>query len=469
MSPTSKLEVVGNVEADGFTINGIPVGTSTDSYWLASDGNIYYTLGNVGIDTTDPVEKLDVEGTVQMLGFKMPVGVHSGYVLTSDGSGVGTWQPANSGNGGGIGGSGTTNYIPKFTAPTTLGDSVIYEKNGKIGIGTTNPTSGKLHIKGSGNYNGLFVETSGSSQAANIVLKSDSSTWYLQSDDLVTPPGSFQLWSTYAGGDVFTITKSGNVGIGRNMWDPEHELHVEGRVVADEVIAGRFQDEDDYHYWINPSSAVTSALFAGKVGIGTTSPQGYNVGLHVSKGSADGNWASDAPLVVEDDGSAHINIRTPNDKQSGIIFSDPDAMWTGKISYEHLSNKMKFATAGSTWMTIDPLGRVGIGVTNPAYTLTVNGDVFCNGKLYAAGGIDPPYVLYDKETRESIIERVAREVPEDKLDGAVLFWNGDDLRFEIYLPAKGEFWDLQGNLLTEDTGSPEDNFDQIIKGQQKTD
>jgi len=49
-NPTSELEVVGNVEADSFTINGVPVGTSTDSYWSeGEEGNIYYN-GDVDID-----------------------------------------------------------------------------------------------------------------------------------------------------------------------------------------------------------------------------------------------------------------------------------------------------------------------------------------------------------------------------------------------------------------------------------
>ena len=56
-------------------------------------------------------------------------------------------------------------------------------------------------------------------------------------------------------------------------------------------------------------------------------------------------------------------------------------------------------------------------------------------------------MLYNNETRESIKERVAKEVPDDKLDGAVLFWNGEDLRFEVYLPERGEFWDLHDNIL----------------------
>ena len=67
-----------------------------------------------------------------------------------------------------------------------------------------------------------------------------------------------------------------------------------------------------------------------------------------------------------------------------------------------------------------------------------------NGRIV---GKEPPYVLYNKETRESIKERVAKEVPDDKLDGAVLFWNGEGFQFEVYLPGKGEFRDLMGNVL----------------------
>ena len=56
--------------------------------------------------------------------------------------------PGAGGGSGNITGSGTAGQITKWTGATTLGDSVITESSGKVGIGTTNPVS-LLHIIGS--------------------------------------------------------------------------------------------------------------------------------------------------------------------------------------------------------------------------------------------------------------------------------------------------------------------------------
>ena len=65
--------------------------------------------------------------------------------------------------GGGIGGSGTTNYVSKFTASGVLGNSSIFDNGTNVGIGNTN-TSYTLDVTGSlrNTTSAYFATTSGS-------------------------------------------------------------------------------------------------------------------------------------------------------------------------------------------------------------------------------------------------------------------------------------------------------------------
>ncbi len=57
--------------------------------------------GNVGIGTAAPTQKLDVAGTARMTGFQLGTSATAGNVLTTNASGVGTWQAAAVGGGAG--------------------------------------------------------------------------------------------------------------------------------------------------------------------------------------------------------------------------------------------------------------------------------------------------------------------------------------------------------------------------------
>jgi len=128
-------------------------GGSGDNYAGYFNGDVQI-IGNLGIGNAQPTQKLDVTGTAQMTGFKLPTNAVDGYVLTSDANGVGTWKaPPDR-----IKGGGTKNYLPKFTEATSIGNSTIYEDdNGDISIGTTQ-TNSALIIHPGQNETALYIE-----------------------------------------------------------------------------------------------------------------------------------------------------------------------------------------------------------------------------------------------------------------------------------------------------------------------
>lgn len=70
----------------------------------------------------------------------------SGTVYTISSSGVG---------GGGIGGSGTSNYLSKWTNSSTLASSIVYDNGTNIGIGSANPSE-KLEVAGNIKANNII-------------------------------------------------------------------------------------------------------------------------------------------------------------------------------------------------------------------------------------------------------------------------------------------------------------------------
>jgi hypothetical protein len=139
------------------------------------NANLFWDNTNkrLGIGTTTPAYKLDVSGDLRVSGQTIFGGVaytwpssagSSGQVLTTDGTGILSWSTITTG----VSGSGTQNYLPKWTATTTLGNSIITDDGslvtisgqlqttgtttlattqGNVGIGTTNPQA-KLHVEG---------------------------------------------------------------------------------------------------------------------------------------------------------------------------------------------------------------------------------------------------------------------------------------------------------------------------------
>ncbi len=165
-SPAAKLDVEGGIAsyqsggsfiylnpgASGSAVNysgsldinevsGYPGGLGTSNRVLID------ASGNVGIGSSAPAYKLDVDGTARVTGFRMETGASNGYILQSDADGDASWVAPPSVPSDNVTGSGTQNYVAKFTSTgSIIGNSSIYD-NGNVGIGTTSPAQ-KLHVNG---------------------------------------------------------------------------------------------------------------------------------------------------------------------------------------------------------------------------------------------------------------------------------------------------------------------------------
>jgi len=69
-------------------------------------------------------------------------------------------------------------------------------------------------------------------------------------------------------------------------------------------------------------------------------------------------------------------------------------------------------------------GKVNLGRTDKRFK-----DGWFSGKITVTGGVDPPYVLFNKETLQSILDRISYEIPKDednKWDGQVIYYDSED-------------------------------------------
>ena len=188
--------------------------SSTHGYGGYFVGRGYFS-GNVGLGVANPVQKLDVAGTIQTTGFKLTTAPAAGYVLTSDASGVGTWQPAP--------GGGSTLWLTN--------GSDIYYSNGWVGIGSSAPAA-PLDIAG-GNWD--LANTEGD-------LRLGTATYRLKFGIATSGAGAGLARLRAVGGtpkialgagtaDVLAVTAT-NAGVGTLTPDSGSKLDVVGKLRA---------------------------------------------------------------------------------------------------------------------------------------------------------------------------------------------------------------------------------------------
>jgi len=239
---------------------------------------------------------------------------------------------------------------------------------GGVGINTNDPDV-ELEINGGteltlSDFTGFFMI--GDQDGANLALDQNE----------------IQARDNAAAADLLLNPHGGDVGIGTTA--PTERLHVVGNIKASgTLITGSSITIDGNADKITASSGIISfdnenLVTTGNVGIGTTSPDNM---LHVQKGSAGTvTGHTNAPLVVENDTNAYINILTPDASERGIIFGEASSNNVGGVVYNGAATPdgLQIRTNGNiNRMVVDATGNVGIGTTSPAHPLHMGSGAHC--------------------------------------------------------------------------------------------
>jgi hypothetical protein len=166
-------------------------------------------------------------GGLQLTG----IGEAANRVLISDAAGNATWQAA--GASGAITGSGTLNFLPKWTpSGTVLGNSMFFDDGNSVAMGTTTPTH-RFTVNHAGSTGIGVNSTSGfsvidinaaSGDAALRFGRAGVNQWNLRNDPATD---NFQFFELGGGGSRMVIQDAtGNVGIGPSL-APAYKLDVE--------------------------------------------------------------------------------------------------------------------------------------------------------------------------------------------------------------------------------------------------
>ena len=257
--------------------------------------------GDIGIGTTSPGAKLDVDGDVKFSSYGS--GTNTGTAtqrlgVTSAGNVIEI--PIGSGA---VDGSGTTNFVTKWIDGDTVGDSVIFDNGTNVGIGTTSPdtklevadTTPTLRLTDTRNLNvgdwddvslgKLQFKTSDTSSPGARVL---SEIEAYSGPAAASAPESQLRFKTATNSDTsattkMTISATGNVGIGTTT--PNHKLSVAGGTIevnnggatwfGSDATGGfaRTFNGNSFRF-ISSANSETMRInnATGNVGIGTTSP-----------------------------------------------------------------------------------------------------------------------------------------------------------------------------------------------------
>jgi hypothetical protein len=343
--------------------------------------------GNVGIGTTSPAQKLQVDGNI-----RIESGSYASLVLdrvTTGASSIIQFE-----NNGGIVGAIGGYLDDGLMFNTKDGTQMVISASNNVGIGTTSPAV-DLEIKTATNNTsaeeGLRLYNAGGGVGAGVRIGLGVGASYIEKGHIrtdIVSGGAGRLFLGTNGTDRFVIDNTGNVGIGTTS--PTAKLEVTGSLKSNNLIyngtsggelridnssnggIGYYADNNGHAFktWVGSWQTQMVITDAGNVGIGTTSP---NVRLELRREDSGDLFELNRPASTVSALYGGVATNHPYLYSNNGIFTlgvnNPDGGTGGEVSYITMRN-------GSTRYTTFEAGNVGIGTTSPSAKLHVHGTSF---------------------------------------------------------------------------------------------
>jgi hypothetical protein len=332
---------------------------------------IITAAGNVGVGTTSPAYRFDVQGGA--------LNASGGLCMAGDCKT--SWAQ--------VGGGSSSQW-------TTSGTNIFYN-SGNVGIGTSSPNS-RLHVSGSGNQGFTLQSLTAAAETDFISNASGGGSWGIGTGWATAGVGKLYVYDNNAGATRFLIDTNGNVGIGNT--NPNDKLDVAGNI---RISSGYYLSTVGGNLKLNADSAndvefyqngvVKAGVYDGSVGIGTTSP-GNLLQVNSAAAPASGQFR----LSANNAGSLSGIAYSPNNVALGFdvdytngawIAREASVAWLYKTSSKFFiqgsaGNSVGGGAAANSYLAVDlSNGNVGIGTTAPETKLHVVGDITVTGNIAA--------------------------------------------------------------------------------------
>jgi hypothetical protein len=229
--------IINDLNEYGYASTGGGALSITNRWGIYQDSttDVNYLGGTTLVGTTTNAGyKFDINGTLRAVN-TVTFGSLSGTgtrMVVADASGVLSTQAIP--GGGGISGSGTTNFVAKFTGASSIGNSLIFDNGTNVGIGNSSPSQ-KLEVSGSVRADAyvansaapVFNATLNTADAQRVLMYMSGTNGVVQ----VTRAGGTQPNLTFAteSGEYMRLTAAGNFLVGLTT-DSGQRLQVSGEI-----------------------------------------------------------------------------------------------------------------------------------------------------------------------------------------------------------------------------------------------